>query len=120
MRAAAPDGFQVLLHADPVTYHCGANAGIDPAHILSVADGVVVPCTGGADALTAFAPHRTDRTTLAANLTVVSGMGGSPATLATDAAHAAELGADELRLYHAGLASDADLAFVEEALSRLE
>ncbi|CAM5591183.1 hypothetical protein SGLAM104S_01320 [Streptomyces glaucescens] len=48
VRAEAPDGFQVLLHADPVSYHCGANAGVDPAHVLSVADGVVVPCTGGA------------------------------------------------------------------------
>ncbi|BFO20471.1 hypothetical protein SHKM778_68590 [Streptomyces sp. KM77-8] len=46
VRRAAPDGFQVLLHADPVSYHCGANAGVDPGHILSVADGVVVPCTG--------------------------------------------------------------------------
>lgn len=53
---------------------------------------------------------------IAANLTVVSGMGGSPATLAKDAARAAELGASELRLYHAGLASDADLAGVRAAL----
>ncbi|MFF1697432.1 hypothetical protein ACFVXC_28095 [Streptomyces sp. NPDC058257] len=120
VRAAAPDGFQVLLHADPVAYHCGANAGVDPEHILSVADGVVVPCTGGAQALTPFDAHRTARTTLAANLTVVSGMGGSPATLAADAAHARTLGADELRLYHAGLASDADLAQVTKALEHLK
>ncbi|MGW7273502.1 hypothetical protein ACWGH5_23585 [Streptomyces sp. NPDC054864] len=123
VRAAAPDGFRVLLHADPVSYHCGANAGVDPEHILSVADGVVVPCTGSADALTAFAPYRTDRkerTTLAANLTVVSGMGGAPGSLAADAAHAVALGADELRLYHAGLASDADLAQVRTALSKLK
>ncbi|MFG2646201.1 hypothetical protein [Streptomyces sp. NPDC048436] len=119
VRAAAPEGFRVLLHADPVAYHCGANAGVDPRHILSVADGVVVPCTGGAQSLTPFDAHRTDRTTLAANLTVVSGMGGSPATLATDAARAATLGADELRLYHAGLASDADLAHVRTALTQL-
>ncbi|WP_371529881.1 hypothetical protein OG302_31605 [Streptomyces sp. NBC_01283] len=120
VRAAAPDGFQVLLHADPVAYHCGANAGVDPEHILSVADGVVVPCTGGAQALAPFAAHRTARTTLAANLTVVSGMGGSPATLAADAAHARTLGANELRLYHAGLASDADLAQVRSALKQLD
>ncbi|NDZ99126.1 hypothetical protein G3I28_07210, partial [Streptomyces sp. SID10116] len=37
VRAAAPAGFQVLLHADPVSYHCGADAGVDPGHILSVA-----------------------------------------------------------------------------------
>lgn len=119
VRAAAPEGFQVLLHADPVAYHCGANAGVDPAHILSVADGVVVPCTGGAQALAPFHEHRRERTVLAANLTVVSGMGGSPATLAADAEQALALGADELRLYHAGLASDADLAQVAKGLADL-
>ncbi|MET7363333.1 hypothetical protein ABZS76_33515 [Streptomyces sp. NPDC005562] len=110
--------FQVLLHADPVSYHCGANAGVDPAHVLAVADGVVVPCTGDPRLLTPFAGQGGDGAVLAANLTVVSGMGGSPGTLAADAARAAELGATELRLYHAGLASDHDLALVKDALSR--
>jgi hypothetical protein len=119
VRAAAPASFQVLLHADPVPYHCGANAGVDPARILSVADGVVVPCTGGPGLLTPFAAHRRAETVLAANLTVVRGMGGRPATLAADAARAAELGATELRLYHAGLASDADLATVAQELRRV-
>ncbi|MEU9521971.1 hypothetical protein [Streptomyces sp. NPDC048224] len=118
VRAAAPDGFQVLLHADPVSYHCGANAGVDPAHILSVADGVVVPCTGGAGLLTPFAERAGDGTVLAANLTVVSGMGGAPHTLAADAARARRLGATELRLYHAGLASDADLEAVRAGLAQ--
>ncbi|AWW40224.1 MULTISPECIES: hypothetical protein [Streptomyces] len=116
VRAAAPRGFQVLLHADPVSYHCGANAGVDPEHILSVADGVVVPCTGGAEALTPFARQGREGAVLAANLTVVSGMGGSPGTLAEDAARARDLGATELRLYHAGLASDDDLESVRAAL----
>ncbi|MFD7059562.1 hypothetical protein [Streptomyces sp. NPDC059906] len=116
VRAAAPDGFQVLLHADPVSYHCGANVGVDPAHILSVADGVVVPCTGGPALLTPFAEQAADGTVLAANLTVVSGMGGSPGTLAADAARARDLGATELRLYHAGLASDGDLEGVRVGL----
>ncbi|MER6166651.1 hypothetical protein [Streptomyces violaceorubidus] len=119
VRAAAPDGFQVLLHADPVSHHCGANAGVDPAHILSVADGVVVPCTGGAGLLTPFAEQAADGTVLAANLTVVSGMGGSPRTLAADAARAQDLGASELRLYHAGLASDGDLEEVRAGLTSL-
>ena len=117
VRAAAPDGFQVLLHADPVPYHCGANAGVDPAHILSVADGVVVPCTGGPDLLAPFAAQGHADAVLAANFTIVSGMGGSPATLAADAARAGAHGATELRLYHAGLASDTDLAAVRAALS---
>jgi hypothetical protein len=119
VRAAAPEGFQVLLHADPVAYHCGANAAVDPAHILSVADGVVVPCAGGPRLLAPFAEQLAERSlegaVLAANFTVVSGMGGSPTTLGKDAARAAEAGANELRLYHAGLASDADLRGVGEA-----
>ncbi|MFF4043211.1 hypothetical protein [Streptomyces sp. NPDC001816] len=116
VRAAAPDGFQVLLHADPVPYHCGANVGVDPAHILSVADGVVVPCTAGTHLLTPFAEQAREGTVLAANFTVVSGMGGSPGTLAADVARARGRGATEVRLYHAGLASDGDLAAVREAL----
>ncbi|MEU3982661.1 hypothetical protein AB0F77_21625 [Streptomyces sp. NPDC026672] len=119
VRAAAPEGFQVLLHADPVTYHCGANAGVDPAHVLTVADGVVVPCAGGTGPLAPFAAHARLDTVLAANFTVVSGMGGSPATLTADATRARDRGATELRLYHAGLASDADLATVRTALTRI-
>ncbi|MEU1461710.1 hypothetical protein ABZ467_13635 [Streptomyces sp. NPDC005727] len=117
VRAAAPEGFQVLLHADPVPYHCGANAGVDPAHVLGVADGVVVPCTGGTGLLAPFAARADGRKVLAANFTVVTGMGGSPGTLARDAARARAEGATELRLYHAGLASDDDLSAVREALS---
>ncbi|MEI5099877.1 hypothetical protein RB200_16540 [Streptomyces sp. PmtG] len=120
VRAEAPGrAFQVLLHADPVTYHCGANAGVDPAHILSVADGVVVPCADGPGPLAPFAAHARERTVLAANLTVVAGLGGRPAALADDARRAAAHGATELRLYHAGLASDDDLAHVRKALSHL-
>ncbi|MFF7542141.1 hypothetical protein ACFZCU_00680 [Streptomyces canus] len=116
VRAAAPEGFQILLHADPVTYHVGANAGVDPEHILSVADGVVVPCAGGPDLLTPFARAREDAV-IAANFPVVSQMGGSPGTLAADVARARELGATEIRLYHAGLASDGDLDAIREALA---
>ncbi|WP_405580424.1 hypothetical protein [Streptomyces sp. NBC_01092] len=119
VREAAPDGFQVLLHADPVTYHVGANAGVDPAHILSVADGVVVPCAGGPGLLTPFAEQGREGAVIAANLGVVSGMGGSPGTLASDAARARELGATQIRLYHAGLASDGDLVAVRDGLAAL-
>ena len=118
VRAAAPEGFQILLHADPVTYHVGANAGVEPEHILSVADGVVVPCAGGRGLLTPFAETRKDAV-IAANFPVVAGMGGSPGTLAADVARARELGATEVRLYHAGLASDGDLEAIRSALAGL-
>lgn len=120
VRVAAAPGFQVLLHADPAPYRCGANVGVDPEHVLSVADGVVLPCTGGDAAREAvLGPFAGRGGVLAANLTVVRGMGGSPDTLERDAAHAASLGANQLRLYHAGLASDPDLEAVARALSRV-
>ncbi|SOD58319.1 hypothetical protein SAMN06297387_10190 [Streptomyces zhaozhouensis] len=121
--AGRPD-FRVLLHADPAPHRCGANVGVQPAAVLSHADGVVVPCAGGAAArsaaLTPFQGPAAAGRTVAANLPVVAGMGGSPTTLAADAAHAAALGATELRLYHAGLANDADLRAVTEALKALD
>lgn len=120
VREAADPGFQVLLHADPAPYRTGANVGVDAEHILSVADGVVLPCTGGDAAREAvLGPFTGGAGVLAANLTAVRGMGGSPETLERDAAHAVSLGANQLRLYHAGLASDPDLAAVASALSRL-
>ncbi|MFF7180389.1 hypothetical protein [Streptomyces sp. NPDC008121] len=112
VRAAAPPGFRVLLHADPRPDRCGANAGTDPAHVLGLADGVVTP----AASVALFAAHAAPGSVLAANLPIVRGMGGSPATLAADARRAAAAGATELRLYHAGLASDADLTAVRAAL----
>ncbi|MFG2431171.1 hypothetical protein [Streptomyces sp. NPDC048590] len=121
VRDAAPEpGFQVLLHADPAPYRTGANVGTDPAHILSTADGVVLPCTGGDAAREAvLGPYAGLSGVVAANFNVVTGMGGSPSTLARDAAHAASLGAGELRLYHAGLASGPDLSAVGDALSAI-
>ncbi|MGQ4385678.1 hypothetical protein [Streptomyces sp. SAS_270] len=119
VRSAAPEGFQILLHADPASYRVGANVGVDPAHILSVADGVVVPCAGGPEPLASFAGQAAGPHVLAANFTVVSGMGGRPGALGEDVARAVELGATEVRLYHAGLASDEDLSRVTEALARL-
>ncbi|MET8980218.1 hypothetical protein ABZX85_31895 [Streptomyces sp. NPDC004539] len=118
VRAAAPEGFQILLHADPVTYHVGANPGVDPAHILSVADGVVVPCAGGPELLPPFSLGRTGReAVVAANFGIVSAMGGRPGDLADDFTRARALGATEIRLYHAGLASDADLEVTRGALA---
>ncbi|WP_055590934.1 hypothetical protein [Peterkaempfera griseoplana] len=123
VRQAAPPGFRVLLHADPVAHRTGSNTGVDADRVLALVDGLVLPCTGDAGrraaTLEAAAAHRRPGTVLAANLTVVSGMGGSPATLAEDARHAAAHGAGELRLYHAGLAGDGDLALVRDALARL-
>jgi hypothetical protein len=53
-----------------------------------------------------------DGTAVAASLLAVSGLGGAPATLPAQAAAVRTAGATELRLYHAGLASVADLAAI--------
>ncbi|MFC1435090.1 hypothetical protein ACEZDB_31050 [Streptacidiphilus sp. N1-3] len=118
VRAAAGADFRILLHADPASHRVGANVGVEAEWLLGDvsaggggADGLVLPCTGSTATLDA-APRLAGRT-LAANLTVVTGMGGDP--------HAAvPAGADELRLYHAGLASDADLAVLRGRLRGAE
>ncbi|WP_431677695.1 hypothetical protein [Kitasatospora sp. KL5] len=108
VRAAAPAGFRVLLHGDPLPHRSGPNPGVDTAGVLEFADGLVLP--EPARTLPLAAPHRRPGTVLAANLPVVAGMGG--------AAPAVVPGADELRLYHAGLASDSDLEAVRALLRR--
>ncbi len=117
VRAAAGPGFRVLLHADPALHRTGANVGVESEWLLADADtgggadGLVLPCAAGSaalDAARAAAPGGT----LVANLAVVSGMGGDPRRVAEPPA-----GADELRLYHAGLASDPDLAVLRAALA---
>ncbi|MEZ0089417.1 hypothetical protein [Streptacidiphilus sp. EB129] len=102
VRSEAP-GLRVMLHADPASHRVGSNAGVEAEWLLTEggADGLVLPCTGSTEALDA-APRIPGRT-LAANLTVVGGMGGDPSA-------GVPAGADELRLYHAGLASDRDLS----------
>lgn len=122
-RAADQPDFRVLLHADPAPHRFGANVGVDASDVLSFADGLVLPCNdpaGRAAILDAAnVPGRSPRTVLAANLMIVAGMGGRPEELVHAAREAAGHGAGELRLYHAGLASDADLAQTARALTEL-
>ena len=49
---------------------------------------------------------------IAAVLQAVAGLGGQPGTLAAQAAAVRAAGATELRVYHAGLAAQADLAAI--------
>ncbi|UQA96143.1 hypothetical protein [Streptomyces halobius] len=96
-------------------HRCGADAGVDPADVPAHADGVVVPAPV-TPRPAPMRPARSGTAILAADLTVVSGLGGSPGTLAADAAHAASPGVGALRRYHAGLASDQDQSAVPAAL----
>jgi hypothetical protein len=117
VRKAAPDT-PVLVHSHPDTRQAGASPGYDPVTLLGPggADGVVLPCWGKpaeSAALVArtseVAPAGDRRPRIAASLLAVSGLGGSTAGLPASAAAVRAAGATELRLYHAGLASAADL-----------
>ena len=112
-RDVAP-GKPVYLHAHPDPRAMGANPGCEPAALAGVA-GIVLPCwdPGTAPALVARAAATVpDGTGIAASLLAVAGLGGDPATLSAQAAVVRAAGATELRLYHAGLASAADLAAI--------
>ncbi|BDH10941.1 hypothetical protein [Streptomyces hygroscopicus] len=131
------DPADVLAHADGVVLPCTGDAAARADVLGPFADrragGADCPaggadrpagladCSAGAVAAAgaSVAAPGASASTIAANFTVVSGLGGSPGTLAADAAHAASLGATELRLYHAGLASDRDLAAVGDALREI-
>ena len=112
-RDAAP-GKPVYLHAHPDPRAMGANPGCEPAALAGVA-GIVLSCwdPATAPALVARAAATVpDGTGIAASLLAVAGLGGDPATLSAQAAAVRAAGATELRLYHAGLASAADLAAI--------
>jgi len=112
-RDAAPDK-PIYLHVHPDPRATGANPGYEPAALAGAA-GVVLSCW---DPVTASAlvsravATRPQGTAVAASVLAVSGLGGDPATLPAQAAAVRTAGATELRLYHAGLASAADLAAI--------
>lgn len=125
VRRAAP-GKQVLVHAHPDPRATGANPGHALATALAgsplsgigadagqAADGVVLACWNPGQAVslvTQAAAQAPPGARIAASLLAVAGLGGRPGTLAAQAEAACAAGATELRLYHAGLASDADLS----------
>jgi hypothetical protein len=123
VRAAAP-GKPVYLHAHPDPRATGANPGCDPAGLLRPggADGIVLACWDPATApglVARTAKMAPPGAVIAASLLAVTGMGGDPGTLPAQAAAVAAAGATELRLYHASLASLADLAAIRTLCAAL-
>ena len=117
----------VLLHTSPDPLAVGANPGSVP----DASFGAVLQCGGARsqDALTQLQTYAAAMTQamakagtgaagpaqpLAATVNIVGGMGADRAGLAAWVTELRAAGADELRLYHAGLASAADLAAVRE------
>ena len=112
-RDAGP-GKPVYLHVHPDPWAAGANPGYEPA-ALAGATGIVLSCWDPATApalVSRAAATMPQGNAIAASLLAVAGLGGDAATLPAQAAVVRAAGATELRLYHAGLASLADLAAI--------
>ena len=118
VRSAAP-GRPVLVHSAPDPRAVGANPGYDPAVLCGPggADGIVLACGNpatAADLVARTASAAPPGTRIAAVLQAVAGLGGHPETLPAQAAAVRAAGATDLRLYHAGLAAQTDLAAIAD------
>jgi hypothetical protein len=118
VRAAAP-GQPVLVHSHPDPRAVGANPGYDPAVLCGPggADGVVLACGNpvtAPDLVARTAAATPAGSRIAAVLQAVAGLGGQPGTLVAQAEAVRAAGATELRVYHAGLAAQSDLAAIRD------
>jgi hypothetical protein len=121
-RAVAP-GKPVLVHSHPDPRESGSNPGFDPLVLLGHggADGAVLACPdrSSAQLVSQVATGAPGTARIAANLPAVTALGARPAELRAQAAAMLEAGATELRFYHAGLASAADLAAIRDVTRAL-
>ncbi|HEY3871644.1 MAG TPA: hypothetical protein VGM10_25005 [Actinocrinis sp.] len=127
VRAQRPD-LPVLVHTHPDPLAMGANAGtvLETLYGEGGADGAILAC--GVRSAAALANVRQCAAlagpgpagaaqAVAATVSAVRGLGGRPDDLPAWCADLRDAGASELRFYHAGIASDADLAAVREAIA---
>ncbi len=95
----------VLLHVDPDPGYSHSFTGVDVAATAPLVDGLVVNCWQDLDRLERCPGAR-------AGLLAIEGFGGRVAELPEQVAAAGKAGATGVRLYHLGLASNADLDVV--------
>ncbi|MEY9947415.1 hypothetical protein [Kitasatospora sp. GAS1066B] len=119
VRAAAGAGFRILVHADPVSHRSGPNPGVEADWLLGAggADGLVLPHAAIEQVGRLGQLEQVGQGVLVANLPIVAGLGQRPDLVAELGAKAVAAGATELRLHHAGIASDTDLATVADQLA---
>ncbi|NUR58007.1 MAG: hypothetical protein HOV87_04805 [Catenulispora sp.] len=110
--------FPVLFHASPQPHRSIAFTGVDFASFAEGASGVVVQCwNGDSENVRLSAGHGV---AVHAGLLGVRGMGARPELLAEQGAAMRGAGAEGIRLYHAGLGSDADLEAMRRAVGVLK
>jgi hypothetical protein len=118
VRLERPD-LPVLLHTHPDPLHVGSNPGVRPADLFAQGLGAVLACWGDLDEaaadVSAMAAQSPAGRPIAASLLATGGLGGRIDTLPAQAERLRAAGATELRFYHAGLASAADLDGIRAA-----
>ena len=107
--------FPVLFHASPHAHRSIAFTGIDLGTFAKDATGIVVNCWDGSSENVALSTSHAVATY--AGLLGVRGMGAQSERLAEQVAAMRAAGASGIRLYHAGLASNVDLAAMRQAVA---
>ncbi|MFL6109806.1 MAG: hypothetical protein ACJ786_00410 [Catenulispora sp.] len=115
VRTKRDSDFPVLFHASPRAHRSIAFTGIDLATFPKDATGVVVNCWDGTTENVALATAHS--VAAYAGLLGVRGMGANAERLPEQVAAMRAAGASGIRLYHAGLASNADLAAMRRAVA---
>ncbi|OLE22345.1 MAG: hypothetical protein AUG49_19420 [Catenulispora sp. 13_1_20CM_3_70_7] len=108
-----PD-FPVLFHASPDAHRSIAFTGVDLTTFPKDATGIVVNCWGGSTENVILSTAHS--VAAYAGLLGVRGMGAHCERLAEQVAAVRAAGASGIRLYHAGLASNADLDAMRRAV----
>jgi hypothetical protein len=117
VRKVRPD-LPVLIHASTDPDAVGANPGCAPSRDYGAVLQCGVRSQAALSAVRQYAAAATEIGSahpLAATVNIVSGLGGNRDGLAAWCSELRAAGADELRFYHAGLASAADLAAAAKA-----
>lgn len=116
-------GFPIVFHGDPRPYRSTAFTGLDVSALPAGADGVVVHCWQEPTAAIA-ALRATGGPPVLASIVGVAGFGADFGRVSRIVEATASAGASGFRIYHAGLASAADLSairtLVQSARSRDE
>jgi hypothetical protein len=120
VRAARPDGCEVLLHADPDPLVTGANVGVDVRTAAADLDGLILPVSGPlapmAGRLRTAVAACPPGARIAVTVQAVRGMTGDPVPVTDRVAAVRSAGVDDVIFYHAGLASAGDLNRIREAI----
>ncbi len=120
----AESNASVLLHANADPLRAGSFAGVDMSRVASLVDGVVLSGSGKVDhtsaAVIAARPVANAGGRVCVNMPAVVGLNPAAADLHSRAEAAVAAGSTELRFYHAGLASMADLHAIRDVTTALQ